>query len=115
VQITEIELFGSASTVDALQAAATRALNQAIAHAHPTLLQPIMATEVIVPEENLGTVLGDLQSRHAVIHDTAKSGMQATVQCEVSLAKLLGYMTELRNMTQGRGAFTTQFLRFDIC
>jgi len=115
VQVTEVELFGSASTVDALQAAATRALNQAIARAHPTLLQPIMATEVIVPEENLGTVLGDLQSRRAVIHDTAKTGALATVQCEVPLAKLLGYTTELRNMTQGRGAFTTQFLRFDIC
>ena len=74
-----------------------------------------MKTEVIVPEENLGAVLGDLQSRHAIIHDTSKTGQQGIVQCEVPLARLLGYTTELRNMTQGRGGFTSQFLRFDIC
>ncbi|MGA1235989.1 MAG: elongation factor G [Limisphaerales bacterium] len=115
VRLDEVELFGAASTLEALQAATSRAVNQALAAAGPALLQPIMATEVIVPEENLGTVLGDLQSRHAVIHDTGKSSGLATIRCDVPLSRLLGYTTELRNMTQGRGNFSTQFLRFDIC
>ncbi|MFM1942177.1 MAG: hypothetical protein RI897_1159 [Verrucomicrobiota bacterium] len=114
VKVEEVELFGAASTLDALQAATSRAVNQALAAAGPALLQPIMSTEVIVPEENLGTVLGDLQSRHAVIHDTGKSSGLATIRCDAPLSRLLGYTTELRNMTQGRGNFSTQFLRFDI-
>ena len=113
VRVDEVELFGSASTADALSAAASRAVHRAIADASPTLLQPIMATEVVVPEENLGAVLGDLQSRHAVIRDTSRSINSATIACEVALSQLLGYTTELRSMTQGRGQFSTLFERFD--
>jgi len=113
VRVDEVELFGSASTADALSAAASRAVHRAITNASPTLLQPIMATEVVVPEENLGAVLGDLQSRHAVIRDTSRSINSATIACEVALSQLLGYTTELRSMTQGRGQFSTLFERFD--
>jgi elongation factor G len=77
------------------------------------LLQPIMKAQVVIPEDNLGTVLGDLQSRHAMIQDTEHNLGNATISCEVALAKLLGYTTELRSMTQGRGHFSTEFSRFD--
>ena len=113
VEIDEIELFGSASTPTALSAAVSRALAKALQGASPALLQPIMAAEIVVPEVNLGAVLGDLQSRQAIIRDTRHSRDDATISCEVALAELLGYTTQLRSMTQGRGQFSTIFERFD--
>ncbi|MEJ1419011.1 MAG: GTP-binding protein, partial [Candidatus Sedimenticola sp. (ex Thyasira tokunagai)] len=88
--------------------------DRAIKAASPALLQPIMQVEVVVPEENLGAVLGDLQSRHAVIQDTQRTIDSGIIRCQAALASLLGYSTELRSMTQGRGVFSTQFERFDI-
>jgi elongation factor G len=113
VRIDEIELFGAASTPEAISSATARALRKALGQAAPALLQPIMKVEVVVPEENMGAVLGDLQSRHAVIQDTRRGMENASIHCEVSLAKFLGYTTELRSLTQGRGQFNTQFERFD--
>ena len=113
VRIESIELFGAASSPEAISAAVSRAVAKALADAGPALLQPIMEAEVVVPESNLGAVLGDLQSRHAVIRDTRRGSSDATIRCDVALAELLGYTTELRSMTQGRGQFSTQFKRFD--
>ncbi len=113
VRVDEVELFGRASSGEALRAAAAKATHKAIQDANPGILHPIMAVEVVVPEENLGTVLGDLQGRHGVILDTEKWKDTATITCEVALDRLLGYTTELRSMTQGRGQFSTIFKRFD--
>lgn len=114
VRVHEVELFGQASTPDALAAAAARAVAKAVAAAGPAPLHPVMAVEVVVPEGNLGTVLGDLQSRHALIRDTRSEGGSVTIECEVALARLLGYTTDLRSQTQGRGQFSMQFDRFDL-
>ncbi len=114
VSVEEVELFGNASAPEALNAAVSRAIRQALADARPVLLQPIMTAEVVVPEENLGSVLGDLQSRQAIIRDTSREIGASTIRCEIPLAQLLGYTTTLRSMTQGRGQFSTQFERFDI-
>jgi elongation factor G len=112
-RVVEVELFGGASTPEALNAAASRSVHKAIVDAGPSLLQPIMSAEVVVPEENMGAILGDLQARHAVIRDTSRNLGMATISCEVALAELLGYTTILRSMTQGRGQFSTLFERFD--
>ena len=77
-------------------------------------MQPVMAIEVVMPEANLGAVLGDLQSRAATITDTGSRGETAEVQAEAPLAALLGYTTTLRSLTQGRGQFSMEFLRFDL-
>ncbi|MEJ2528604.1 MAG: TetM/TetW/TetO/TetS family tetracycline resistance ribosomal protection protein [Gammaproteobacteria bacterium] len=113
LQVNQVELFGKASTPDALQAAAAKACIKALQQAEPCLLHPIMAAEVVVPEDNLGQVLGDLQARLGVIQDTTKWQDNATITCEVALDRLLGYTTDLRSMTQGRGQFSTIFKRFD--
>jgi elongation factor G len=113
VSIDQVELFGRASSADALLAATAKATRQAIRDAGSTLLHPIMSAEIVVPEENLGTVLGDIQSRHGVILGTETWRNSSTINCEVALDKLLGYTTELRSMTQGRGQFSTIFKRFD--
>ncbi|EXJ13353.1 elongation factor G [Imhoffiella purpurea] len=115
VRVTEVELFGPGSTPEALAAATAKALRKALEAASPVLMRPIMRLEVVVPEASLGGVLGDLQSRHALIRQTDTLGDQVTVQAEVALEPLLGYSTELRSMTQGRGQFSMQFERFDLC
>ncbi|MGA7980965.1 MAG: elongation factor G [Chromatiaceae bacterium] len=114
VQVAEVELFGQASTLDALSAAAARAVHKAVERADAALLHPVMAVDVVVPEENLGAVLGDLQSRRALIRDTYPEGENVTIACEVPLERLLGYTTDLRSQTQGRGQFSMQFDRFDL-
>jgi elongation factor G len=113
VTVTQVELFGPQSTPDALAAAAARALAKALTQADPCTLAPVMRVEVVVPDENLGIVLGDLQQRQAAIQSTDTSDGNAVIACEVALARLLGYATELRSLTQGRGQFSMQFTRFD--
>jgi elongation factor G len=111
--VEEVELYGPASSPEALRAAASRAAVKALGAAGGVVLRPIMATEVVVPAASLGTVLGDLQARQAVILGTETQGEAAAVQCEVALDRLLGYATELRSLTQGRGQFSMVFRRFD--
>jgi len=113
IEVREVELFGSASTPDALRAAASQAARRACGAAGSVLLRPIMAVEVVVPKDNVGTVLGDLQSRSALIRDTETHDDSTRIDCEVALDRLLGYATELRSMTQGRGQFSMLFNRFD--
>jgi elongation factor G len=119
VRVQEAELFGPGSTPEALAAATGKALRKAVDGAEPALMKPVMALEVVVPEVNLGAVLGDLQSRAALILDTRMgehegSTSQAEIRAEAPLAGLLGYTTTLRSLTQGRGQFSMEFLRFDI-
>jgi elongation factor G len=113
VRVVQVELFGPSSNADALAAAAARALGKALAAAGPAPLRPVMAVEVVVPQDNLGTVLGDLQARHALIRASETRGTDVTIDCEVPLDRLLGYATDLRSQTQGRGQFSMQFARFD--
>lgn len=119
VVVSEVEVFGPGSTPEALAAASAKALRKALAAAAPALMKPLMALEVIVPEVNLGVVLGDLQSRGALITDTGIGGGTgqdgtAGIRAEAPLDALLGYTTTLRSLTQGRGQFSMEFLRFDI-
>jgi elongation factor G len=118
VELLEVELFGAQSTLEALRAVAARGLSKALADAQPTALRPLMRVEVIVPEANLGAVLGDLQQRRAAIQATStdreSADGSARISCEVALESLLGYTTELRSLTQGRGQFSMQFERFDV-
>ncbi len=113
IRVEEVEMFGQATTPEALRNAVAQATRKAVIKAGGLLLRPIMATEVVVPEENLGAVLGDLQARQAVIHGTSNLGASVTISCDAALDRLLGYTTDLRSMTQGRGQFSMIFNRFD--
>ncbi len=90
LKVEEVELFGAASTPDAVRAAASQATRKALEAAGGLQLHPIMSTEVVVPDENLGTVLGDLQSRLAMIRDTHSESGSTTIECELALDRLLG-------------------------
>jgi elongation factor G len=116
IERRRIELHGAASPPEALSAAASRALRRGLEQAGPVVLHPLMHVDLSVPDEYLGPVLGDLQARHASIRATElhEGDGEARVHCEVALESLLGYATELRSLTQGRGQFSMQFARFDL-
>jgi len=113
VVVDTVTLFGTASTAQALRVAVAEAVRKAMSQAGGQLLRPIMATEVVVPEEAMGGVLGDLQARGAMIQDTQTEDGISTIACDAPLDRLLGYTTDLRSMTRGRGQFTMEFNRFD--
>ncbi|MGC6493057.1 MAG: GTP-binding protein, partial [Myxococcota bacterium] len=114
VTLHGVETFGSASSAQALRIAAATAVREALTQAGGLLMQPIMKVEVVVPDENTGGVLGDLQSRGATIvgHDSDGGDTQITAEC--GLSSLIGYMTHLRSQTRGRGQFVMEFARFDV-
>jgi len=94
--------------------AVAEAARKALSRAGGLVMRPIMATEVVVPEGDVGAVMGDLQARRAVIRDTTTLGEVTVIHCDCALDRLLGYITDLRGMTRGRGQFTMTFDRFDV-
>ncbi len=93
--------------------AAQTALRHALKAANVALLEPIMDVEVVVPEEFLGEVLGDLSSRRAQIEDVGVRGTQRAVKAKLPLKALFGYATAVRSASQGRATFTMSFARYD--
>ncbi|MCB2149694.1 MAG: elongation factor G [Deltaproteobacteria bacterium] len=97
----------------AFTVAASMAVREALSQGNSFLLDPIMAVEVLVPEDFMGDVIGDLNARGGKIESIQpKLGVQ-TIKATVPLAKMFGYSTSLRSATQGRGTFSMQFSRFD--
>ncbi|MBF0226338.1 MAG: elongation factor G [Desulfobacterales bacterium] len=92
---------------------ASMACREALSKGHPVLLEPIMDVEIFVPEEFLGDVIGEINSRGGKIESiNPQMGKQAIIAI-VPLAKMFGYSTSLRSSTQGRGTFTMHFSHFD--
>lgn len=114
VEVVEVELFGGLSSPQALRIAVADAARKAIVQAGSLTLRPIMTTEVVAPDSDVGVVMGDLQARRAIIRDTTTLGEMTTIHCDCALDRLLGYITDLRGMTRGRGQFTMSFNRFDV-
>ncbi len=81
--------------------------------AHPVLLEPIMSVEVVVPKDYLGDVIGSLSSRRGKIVSVESRPGSEAINSEVPLAEMFGYATELRSKTQGRAAYTMQFLNYN--
>ena len=98
----------------AFRSAASMSLREAVQTAHPALLEPIMALEIVSPEENLGDVLGDLNMRRGQVRDVAQRDGTRVVEASVPLAELFGYATTLRSLTRGRAGYTMEPTRFDV-
>jgi elongation factor G len=109
-----VELFdGSYHEVDsnemAFKIAGSIGFKEAARQAGPVLLEPIMATEVVTPEQFMGAVIGDLSARRGkILHIEPRAGMQV-VSAHVPLAEMFGYSTSLRSATEGRAIYTMQF------
>jgi elongation factor G len=102
-----------ASDVMALKVAATMAFKNACQGAAPLLLEPIMKTEVRIPEEFTGDVISDFNARHGKITHITSTGTFQVLMGSVPLSKMFGYSTALRSASQGRGTFTMQFSHYD--
>ena len=96
----------------AFQIATAQAIAEAVAQAGPVLLEPIMSLDVVVPDQFVGGVVGNLSSRRARIVGIEPRGGAQAISAEVPLASMFGYSTDVRSLTQGRATFTMQFLRF---
>ncbi len=94
--------------------AGAHAFKEAFLNAKPKLLEPIHELNVIVPEELMGNVMTDLQSRRAIILGMDSDGKYQTIKAKTPLAEMYKYSTTLRSITQGRGSFSTKFSNFEL-
>jgi elongation factor G len=97
----------------AFKVAGSMAFKNAMQRAKPKLLEPVMAVEVVTPEEYLGDVMGNLNSRRGRVEQLEPRGNAQAIRAKVPLAEMFGYATDLRSMSQGRATFTMQFDRYD--
>src|SRR5438477_7656679 len=114
----KIELIdGSYHEVDsseiAFKVAGSMAFKEAMKRGKPELLEPVMAVEVITPEDYLGDVMGNLNSRRGRVESLEPVRSAQVVKAVVPLAEMFGYATDLRSMTQGRATFTMQFDHYE--
>jgi elongation factor G len=114
----KVELVdGSYHEVDsserAFKIAGSMAFKEAMKRAKPKLLEPVMAVEVTTPEDYLGDVMGNLNSRRGRIENMQPVGNAQVIKASVPLSEMFGYATDLRSMTQGRADFTMQFDRYE--
>jgi elongation factor G len=114
VKVTAID--GSYHEVDsnemAFKIAASQTTKAALRKANPQLLEPLMEVEVTTPDEFLGDVMGDLNSRRGQVEGMEPRGNAQVVRAKVPLAEMFGYATDLRSMTQGRATYSMQFSHY---
>jgi len=97
----------------AFKIAGSMAFKDGAKKAKPVLLEPIMSVEVVTPEEYMGDVMGDLNSRRGRIQSMEKRGNAQIIRAEVPLSEMFGYATDLRSKTQGRATYTMQFSHYE--
>ena len=114
VKVTLID--GSYHEVDssemAFKIAGSMAIKDAVAKANPVVLEPMMRVEVTMPEEFMGDVIGDLNSRRGQIEGMDPRGSTQVVRAAVPLAEMFGYATDLRSMTQGRASYSMELSHY---
>jgi elongation factor G len=110
-------LDGSYHEVDsselAFKIAGSMAFKEACKKADPVLMEPVMRVDIVVPEEYMGDVIGDMSSRRGKIDGMSAQNNAQTIIAKVPLAEMFGYATILRSKTQGRGVFTMQFSHYE--
>ena len=97
----------------AFKIAGSMALKEAAKRAKPVLLEPIMSVEVVVPDEYMGNVVGDINSRRGRIEGMELRGTTQIIKAMVPLSEMFGYATDIRSRTQGRGSFTMHFGKYE--
>ena len=113
VTLTQVVLKEGSNGEIGSRAAAAEAFRRAIGSAKPSRLEPIMAVEVTVDDEFLGTVIGDLTQRKGNVQDVGSRGVKRVVAAHVALRNMFGYSTRLRSLTEGRATFSMTFNAYD--
>jgi len=118
VDVKVVLLDGSWHEVDstplAFKIAGSLAFRDAAAQAKPVLLEPLMQLEVVTPDDYLGGIVGDLNSRRGKIEGMEMRGGSRVIKGLVPMAEMFGYATVLRTLTQGRGVFSMEFFRYEV-
>ena len=96
----------------AFKIAASQALKKYAPQAQPVLMEPMMAVEVVTPEEYMGDVMGDLNRRRGLVQGMEDSTSGKVIRAQVPLAEMFGYATDLRSATQGRATYTMEFSEY---
>ena len=114
----EVDLYyGSYHDVDsnemAFKIAGSMAFQDACKHAKPVLLEPIMMVEAVTPDEYLGDVMGDINSRRGRIQSMEARGNAQVIRAKVPLSEMFGYSNQLRSMSQGRATYSMQFESYE--
>jgi len=101
------------SNTNAFEIAGSIATKNGVQQANPVLLEPIMAVEVVTPEEYFGDVMGNISSKRGQIRESGDRGTAKVIQAFVPLSEMFGYATELRSATQGRASYSMEFDHYD--
>jgi elongation factor G len=112
-QLTDGSYHEVDSSEMAFKIAASMGFKDAVRKAKPVLLEPVMDVEVVTPEEHMGAVVGDLNSRRGRIVSMEARGSSQVIRANVPLGTMFGYATDLRSMNQGRATYTMQFARYE--
>jgi elongation factor G len=113
VRLTDGSYHEVDSSEMAFKIAASMGFKEACRKAKPVLLEPVMDVEVVTPEEYMGAIVGDLNSRRGRIVSMEARGSSQVIRATVPLGQMFGYATEMRSMTQGRATYTMQFSRYE--
>jgi elongation factor G len=113
VRLTDGSYHEVDSSEMAFKIAGSMGFKEACRRAKPVLLEPVMDVEVVTPEEYMGAVVGDLNSRRGRIISLEARGTSQVIRAYVPLGQMFGYATEMRSMTQGRATYTMQFSRYE--
>ena len=97
----------------AFKIAGSQAFKEGFAKAGPTLLEPVMTLEVVVPDECMGDVMGDVTSRRGKVQGMAAQGRFQVIRAQVPMAEVLQYAPDLNSMTGGRGSFSTELSHYE--
>jgi elongation factor G len=96
----------------AFKIAGSMCFKEAVSKAKPVLLEPIMKVEVVTPEEYMGDVMGDLNSRRGMVQGMEDAPSGRIIRAEVPLGSMFGYATDLRSATQGRATYSMEFAKY---
>jgi elongation factor G len=112
--IAAVDYRQGETTEEALRAASSQAVHDALGKGEPALLEPIMKLEVVTPADFVGNIQADLNIRHARIVGSEHRGDLTVLQAEVPLANMFGYSTHIRSLSQGRASYSMEPLKYDL-
>ena len=113
VTIESVKTREGESTEDAMRAAASMAFQDGLNNAEIVLLEPVMKLEVVSPDESVGAIQADLNQRHAVIVGQEPRGETTVLQAQAPLARMFGYSTDVRSLSQGRAGYSMEPLKYE--
>jgi elongation factor G len=114
IELKKAEMHEVDSSETAFRIATSMAMSQALMNATPTLMEPLMKVTVITPEEFVGDIIGDINSKRGRVDIIRTQGLKQEIVANVPLSELFGYSTKLRSLSQGRAIYTMEFFDYEV-